>query len=50
MKKKVNEAESHSEAIPDGRGCKEGSSRNTGEIQTKKEVWWQEQHRDSESA
>lgn len=37
MKKRVNEAESHSEAIPDGRSCEESDSQNTGEIQIKRE-------------
>lgn len=46
MKKRVNEAESYSEAIPDGRGCEEGSSQNTGEIQTKREVQQQRGHGD----
>lgn len=49
MKKRVNEAERHSEAIPDGRGCEEGGSQNTGEIQTKREVQRQGGHGDSES-
>lgn len=49
MKKRVNEAERHSEAIPDGRDSEEGSSENTVEIQTKREVQWQGRHEDSES-
>lgn len=49
MKKRVNEAESHSEAIPDGRSYEEGDSQNTGEIQTKRKVQQQGGHGDSES-
>lgn len=36
MKKRVNEAESHSKAIPDGRGCREGSSQSPGKVKTRR--------------